>query len=144
MKSVKDSRFPKSFESSLSDDELDEYLQTFIHYRGSHFTGGFCFKEFFDLKRYGQTTNEYRIFYLNNKVLSVSKNSGQSTLCPLPPESLINKYKELDSPYYTIDMVELSDGDWKIIETGDGQVSGLSDSQKYEVYFRDLKELLEP
>lgn len=30
----------------------------------------------------------------------------------------------MDSIYYTIDYAELSDGTWKILEAGDGQVSG--------------------
>uniref|UniRef100_A0A7C9JJV2 ATP-grasp domain-containing protein n=1 Tax=Muribaculaceae bacterium Z82 TaxID=2304548 RepID=A0A7C9JJV2_9BACT len=32
------------------------------------------------------------------------------------------------SPFYTVDYAELADGTWTIIEAGDGQVSGLADS----------------
>ena len=41
-------------------------------------------------------------------------------------------------PRYTIDFAELEDGSWKIIEAGDGSVSGLSDGQNYESFFRKL------
>jgi len=44
----------------------------------------------------------------------------------------------LNSIYYTIDYAELEDGSWKILEAGDGQVSGLSDGQDYNAYFRAL------
>lgn len=33
---------------------------------------------------------------------------------------------------------ELEDGSWRIIEAGDGEVSGLSEFQDYEQYFRAL------
>lgn len=138
VKSVKDSRFPRYFDSSMSDEELEQYLIEFTKFRGNLFTGGYCFKEFLDLKYYGHSTNEYRIFYFNDTILSISKNSGQFGMCPLPPEELVNKYTGLPSTYYTIDVAELEDGSWKILEAGDGQVSGLSDNQDYDEYFEKL------
>ncbi len=62
----------------------------------------------------------------------------QGTYTPEPPQELIEKYRHLNSPYYTVDFAELADGTWKIIEAGDGEVSGLSDNQNYEHYFRAL------
>lgn len=50
----------------------------------------------------------------------------------------MEKYSRLDSPLYTIDMAELSDGSWKILEAGDGQVFGLSDGQDSISFFRVL------
>lgn len=38
----------------------------------------------------------------------------------------------------TIDYAELSDGTWKVIEAGDGSVSGLSENQNIYSYFRTL------
>ena len=35
----------------------------------------------------------------------------------------------LVSFFYTVDLAEKEDGDWMIIETGDGQVSGLAPNQ---------------
>ena len=43
---------------------------------------------------------------------------------------------------YTVDYAELEDGSWKIIEAGDGQVSGLAEHQDYEQYFKVLYEYL--
>lgn len=55
------------------------------------------------------------------------------------PESLVEKYSTLPSPFYTVDYAELEDGSWKILEAGDGQVSGLSDNQDADAFFRALK-----
>lgn len=33
---------------------------------------------------------------------------------------------------------ELDDGTWKVMEAGDGSVSGLSENQDYDHYYRSL------
>lgn len=138
VKSVKGTEFPKFFDHSITQTEFDRWMDVFYKYRGELLTGGICIKEFFDLKLYENKTNEYRVFYINHEVATISRNSAQATYAPLLPMSLIEKYKNLDSKYYTIDYAELDDGSWKIIEAGDGEVSGLSEFQDYEQYFRAL------
>lgn len=138
VKSVKGTSFPKYFDYTVTQEEFDKQMQKFYDYRGGLYTGGICIKEYLSLKRYGERTNEYRVFYINNEIATVSRNSGQGTYTPLPPKELIEKYRTLDSLYYTIDYAELANGEWKILEAGDGQVSGLSDNQDYNAYFRAL------
>lgn len=113
-------------------------MEIFYKYRGDLLTGGVCIKEYLELKRYGDKTNEVRVFYADHQILSISRYSLQLDYAEMPPEDLIEKYANLDSPYYTIDYAELSDGSWKIIEAGDGGVSGLSPGQDMEAYFRAL------
>ena len=138
VKSVKGTSFPKYFDTSITQQEFDEQMQKFYELRGNLYTGGICIKEYLPLKRYGNRTNEYRVFYINGEIATISRNSGQGIYTPLPPQELIEKYKELGSPYYTLDYAELKDGTWRILEAGDGQVSGLSDHQDYHAYFRTL------
>ena len=64
--------------------------------------------------------------------------SGQHGYTPEPPKELIEKYRNLPSCYYTVDYAELADGSWKVMEAGDGSVSGLSENQNAEHYFRVL------
>ncbi|MDE6519059.1 MAG: ATP-grasp domain-containing protein [Ruminococcus sp.] len=138
VKSVKGTEFPRFFDSSVTQEDFDEYMKIFYKYRGGLLTGGICVKEFLDLKYYGEKTNEYRVFYINNKIASVSRNSGQGANTSEPPMDLIKKYSSLASCYYTVDYAELSDGTWKVIEAGDGSVSGLSENQNIYSYFRTL------
>ena len=138
VKSVKGTDFPKYFDKDTSKEDFDKWMKVFYEYRGSLLTGGICIKEYLDLKRYDNKTNEYRVFYINHEIASVCRNSGQGNFTPEVPLELIKKYRFLDSPYYTIDYAELDDGSFKIIEAGDGEVSGLSDNQDYEQYFRAL------
>lgn len=138
VKSVKGTEFPRFFDSSVTQEKFNEYMEVFYKYRGDLLTGGICIKEFLDLKYYDKKTNEYRVFYINNKIASVSRNSGQEQYTNQPPAELLEKYSNLSSCYYTIDYAELSDGTWKVIEAGDGSVSGLSENQNIYSYFRTL------
>lgn len=72
--------------------------------------------------------------------ISLEPNSGQFYFTPKPPRELLEKYTSLDSPFYTVDFAELTDGSWKVIETGDGGVSGLSDGQDVRAFYRALRE----
>ena len=72
------------------------------------------------------------------RALKMSCSNSNAVYTPEPPASLIRKYSGLASPYYTVDYAELNDGSWRAIEAGDGEVSGLSDGQDYEQYFRAL------
>ena len=138
VKSVKGTDFPKYFDSSVTREEFDRQMELFCELRGSLYTGGICIKEFLELKKYDGFTNEFRVFYINNKTASVSRNSMQPPYTPEPPEKLIEKYAKLDSPFYTVDYAQTQDGEWKIIEAGDGQVSGLSPRQDNYTFFKSL------
>lgn len=138
VKSVKGTDFPVFFENSVSQEEFDSWMNKFYEYRGNLFTGGICVKEFVDLKRYGNAKNEYRVFYINGEIATISRNSGQPDSALTPPSELIEKYNKLNSKFYTVDYAELTDGSWIIIEAGDGSVSGLSDFQDYNAFFRSL------
>ena len=138
VKSVKGTEFPRYFDASITQEEFDEWMQVFYKYRGNLLTGGICVKEFLDLKFYGSCPNEYRVFYVCNEIITVSRNSGQQEYTTEPAKEIIEKYKNLPSCYYTVDYAELTDGTWKVIEAGDGSVSGLSENQNAEHYFRAL------
>ena len=138
VKSVKGTDFPAYFDNTVTKEYFSEQMEVFRKYRSGLYTGGICVKEYLDLKRYGEHTNEYRVFYMNGSIGTVCRNSLQQCFTPEPPERLISKYTGLDSPLYTIDYAELADGSWKIIEAGDGQVSGLSPEQDCISYYRTL------
>ncbi len=143
VKSVKGYDFPKYFASLESDEEFQGYLERFIRLRGDLFTGGICAKSYLQLKRYDENTNEYRVFYLKGEILSISRNSNQPLYTKEPPTELIEKYAKLPSLFYTIDYAQKEDGDFVVIETGDGGVSGLSPNQDAQLYYRRLKQIQE-
>lgn len=78
VKSVKGTEFPKYFDKDITQEEFDQWMEVFYKYRGNLLTGGICIKEYLSLKYYGDHTNEYRVFYINNKIATITRNSGQS------------------------------------------------------------------
>ena len=138
VKSVKGTEFPAFFGQDITQAEFNDWMQVFYKYRGDLMTGGICIKEYLDLKRYASRTNEFRAFYADHKVISICRNSLQPDYTEMPPADLIERYSGLSSPYYTIDYAELADGTWKILEAGDGSVSGLSPRQEPNVYYKAL------
>lgn len=140
VKSVKGSDFPVYFDSTITQAEFDGWMEKFYQYRGDLLTGGICIKKYLDLKKHDGYTNEYRAFYYHNELMILMKSSNQSDACCNPPFELIHKYKILDSPFFTLDFAQLEDDSWIIIESGDGQVSGITDSSQTETFYRMLKE----
>jgi len=138
VKSVKGTDFPGFFDATVTQETFDEQMKTFYKYRGTRYIGGICIKEYLELKRYDRNTNEYRVFYMNHEMGTVSRNSLQGNYTPQPPKEMLARYAQLGSPFYTVDYAELKDGSWKIIEVGDGGVSGLSDGQNAEGFYRTL------
>lgn len=143
VKSVKGTRFPVSFRTPVSQERMDEIVEEFVRLRGDLFTAGIVCKEYVDLARCGGTTNEWRAFYLGGKLLNVCGNSNQPTNVAKPPEGLVLACSNLGSPYYTVDFAERADGTWIVVETGDGQVSGLAAAQDPVIYYQVLADAFE-
>lgn len=140
VKSVKGTSFPMCIETPLSQMELDSLLDEFRHLRGDLFTEGVAFKEYVDLKRYSNATNEWRAFYLKGSLLNVCRNSNQVDTTPAPSLNMIASCEGLGSPFYTVDFAEGADGGWIVLETGDGQVSGLATAMDAVIYYQILSE----
>lgn len=142
VKSVKGTNFPTYFTKDTTDEAFRNAMELFYQYRGELLSGGLCFKEYVELARYGKVTNEYRVFYIGNEIASVSRNSLQGNFTPQPPKNLLERYRSLPSPFYTLDYAELADGSWKILEAGDGSVSGPSEGQNLYAFYRALYQCL--
>jgi len=138
VKSVKGTDFPPFFEQP-SKEEFDYWMEKFIIYRGSLFTGGIQIKEYLDLKMYDNLPNEYRVFYGGGNILSICANSNQPSFAKKINMDLVYKYRNLNSQFYTIDFIECKDGTFKVIETGDGGVSGLSYQQEESSFYRAIQ-----
>lgn len=127
--------------SGISGEDLLKKVEEFVEHRGKLFSEGLVFKEFVNLKKYDDNVNEYRLFFYENRLISCSQNSN---LKPEETNSPVTKFAEdvafqIDSNFFTIDVAEKEDGDWMIIETGDGQVSGLSPDQNCLNFYASME-----
>lgn len=141
VKSVKNVPGLSKMEGGITGEALLEKVEKFVEHRGELFSEGLVFKEFVNLKKYGENVNEYRLFFYDNKLISCSQNSN---IKPGKSNYPNTKFAEdvafqIDSNFFTIDIAEKEDGNWMIIETGDGQVSGLSPNQNCLQFYASME-----
>lgn len=134
VKSVKGSNFPKYFDSSYSQEEFDYWMSEFYKFRGNLISGGICIKEYLNLKKYVNKTNECRVFYYEKQALLVEQDCDKPKL----PIEMIDKYTCLHSNFYTVDYAEMEDNTWRVIECGDGQVSGILSKENVVKFYEYL------
>ena len=141
VKSVKGTDFPDKISVDINEKELNELIDKFKELRGDLYTGSIILKQYVPLKRYADTTNEWRAFYFLDKLMTVSANSNQPVDAPRVPDELINNKTlvDMESMFYTVDFAEMANGNWVVIETGDGQVSGLCPNQNILEFYTKIQ-----
>lgn len=137
VKSVKGTNFPICFDQSYSNSVLDDFINQFKEMRGELFSEGIVIKEFVDLKRYDGKTKEYRLFYLDGKIINIFPQDIYED--KLIPTGFISLIPSLNSNFYTVDIAEKEDDSWIIIEAGDGQVSGLPEYKDAKEFYKHMK-----
>lgn len=138
---------PRLFHISggISGEELKDIVDEFIEYRGKLFNEGLFFKHFVELEKDVEgNVNEWRLFFLNKQLVSSSPNSNQVGPWVETPDKFVKKIIEnvvgnIDSNFFTIDVIQQQGGGWFIVETGDGQVSGLSPNQNCLSFYSEIK-----
>jgi hypothetical protein len=126
----------KKLSKHISREELLDEISTFIKDRDKLFTGNIVLKEFVDLKRIDEKTNEWRVFYFNGEFLTYFQNSYLKTN-EHPHLRMIRDVGSLiahRSNFFTVDFALTENNDWIVIETGDGQVSGLAKGKELLFY----------
>ena len=137
VKSVKGFNFPSYFDNSYENSQLDSFIKQFIDIRGDLYTGGIAIKEYVDLDKTDNIPHEFRAFYYNKELLIIYQNS-ENYDDNLPLDFACN-IPILNSNFYTVDFAILENGEIVIIETGDGQVSGISNESKISDFYSCLK-----
>merc|ERR1712037_1002077 len=94
------------------------------------------------MARCGPVTNEWRLFFMSGKLVSMDPNSFQDcTCCSRPADEIIAAVCEavvqIGSPYMTVDLAEGEDR-WFVLEAGDGGVSGPAPGQDMELHWACL------
>jgi hypothetical protein len=131
--------------AGISGKDLLKKVEEFIEYRGSLFNEGIVFKEFEELYiDVDGNLNEWRLFFMNGDLVSNSPNSNQKEPLIKPSDFFVKDVvsiiaSKLDSNFFTIDVAMKKNGTWMIVETGDGQVSGLSPFQNILEFYTSIQ-----
>ena len=124
-------------------------VQRLIELQGSDFNVGIVFREFVKLDFLAThpesnmpLSKEFRIFFAYGEPIYTTNYWGEGDYASLKPnvDEFLSVAKTIKSNFFTLDIARTEEGNWIIIELGDGQVAGLPDNAilaEFYTAFRD-------
>ncbi|MGW2632168.1 ATP-grasp domain-containing protein [Streptomyces chattanoogensis] len=104
-------------------DRLASVVRRFVALQEEFLTGGVVLRAFEDFAR---TVGEARVWWLDGEPVLTGPHPDTPELCPAPDLAQVAlRVRELGSRFVTTDLALRTDGVWRVVEVGDGQVSGL-------------------
>ncbi|MFB9993536.1 ATP-grasp domain-containing protein [Deinococcus oregonensis] len=126
-------------------------IQTFLDRQGSEFQGGVVLREFeafMPLTQHSKSgmplTREYRLFFAAGQIIGAYEywEEGDYPGEAVPLELFKAVGKQIQSRFLTMDIAQRTDGVWRIMELGDGQVAGLPERADRDTFYAALGRLL--
>ncbi len=130
-------------------DKVRSIVDKFIELRGDSINEGLVFRQFEELefltehsKSRMPLTKEFRVFFAYKKIVKVFDYWDEGEYGKTKPEldTFIEIAQNIDSNFFTMDVAKKKNGDWIIMELGDGQVAGLPDNANRNEFYNNLKE----
>lgn len=119
----------------------------FLELRGDHLNEGLVYRAFVPLARTGHhslsgmpLSVEYRLFFVQGRLLTVSPywEEGEHPAGEPPLAEFERVATTIRSRFFTMDIAQLENGQWTIMELGDGQVSSLPAALDPTVFYGRL------
>jgi hypothetical protein len=133
-------------------DAVKRVVQRFIDLQGSDLAGGLVFREYVAFAAVGlhphsamPLTREYRIFWLDGEPLATAPYWAEGQYPDhTPPVAMFQPVAaQIGSRIFTMDIAQRTDdGQWQVIELGDGQVAGLPERLDVDRFYVALAEAL--
>lgn len=127
--------------------KAETVIRKFIELQDEDFNEGLVFREFVELEQltnHAQSgmplTKEFRVFIKNGEVMTVFKYWDEGDYENAEPEieSFRDIFTSVKSRFFTMDIAKKKNGDWIIVELGDGQVAGLPDNADKGAFYSQL------
>ncbi len=135
--------------SSASDTQaVERVVKRFLELQGDEFNEGLVFREFVPLQKIGThsksgmpLTKEFRFFFFDAQLLHSSEYWMEGDYSnSKPPLEIFQKVAEkVQSRFFTMDVAQLVNGEWVIVELGDGQVAGLPNQMDANLFYQALR-----
>jgi hypothetical protein len=130
-------------------DSVRKVVSNFIDLQGEELNVGLVFRKFEELeflinhsKSQMPLTKEFRLFFLNGRVIQTYNYWDEGDYGDTKPD--LTKFEDIGrkvkSNFFTMDIAKKKNGDWIVMELGDGQVSGLPDNADKSNFYRAVKE----
>jgi hypothetical protein len=120
-------------------------VNRFLELTGTEFQGGLVLREFLDLEKVGTHSRsgmplarEWRVFWLDGEPVLVAPYWPEVAGAPPPVAAFAEVAARVRSRFFTMDLARRTNGDWIIVELGDGQVAGLPDGTDPVAFYRAI------
>ncbi|MBW4488257.1 MAG: ATP-grasp domain-containing protein [Trichocoleus desertorum ATA4-8-CV12] len=130
---------------------VERVVRRFLQLQETGLNEGLVFREFVDFepltthsKSGMPLTQEFRLFFLDAEPVYVNKywdEGNYAEICP-PMTQFCEVAQAVQSRFFTMDVAKRLNGDWMIVELGDGQVAGLPDSADIAAFYQALSAFL--
>jgi hypothetical protein len=126
---------------------VERVVCRFLQLQETGLNEGLVFREFVDFEPLAThsksgmpLTQEFRLFFLDGELIYVSKywDEGNYAETDPPMTQFCEVAQAVQSRFFTMDVAKRLNGDWMIVELGDGQVAGLPDSADVAEFYRSL------
>lgn len=131
--------------SAADRDGVERVVRRFLELQDDDLNEGLVFREFVEFepltvhsKSGMPLTREFRLFFLDHRhVFSTPYwDEGNYAGVQLPIDAFTAAAEKVESRFFTMDVAKRKNGDWLIVELGDGQVSGLPEKANVEEFYR--------
>lgn len=148
VKSEKHNWIEACFIPNASDsDKVKSVVDKFIELRGDALNQGLVFRQFEELEFLAEhsksgmpLTKEFRVFFANKIIVSVFDYWDEGEYGDTKPEldKFVDIAKNIGSNFFTMDIAKKKNGEWIIMELGDGQVADLPYNANRDDFYKEL------
>lgn len=128
---------------------VEAVTKRFVELQGTDLNVGLVFREFVDFQPLTQhsrsgmpLTREYRVFVLDGQPVFHTNYWSEGDYSEAPPTlgGFTAIMEAINSRFYTMDIAKRINGEWMIVELGDGQVAGLPDHVDVSAFYQAVQE----
>lgn len=130
---------------------VQRVVNNFISRQGLNLSEGLVIREFVELeyltnhhKSNMPLTKEFRIFFFKGEPIVIMNYWDEGVYGDLTPElaQFLSAAKNIKSNFFTMDIAKKKNGEWIIVEVGDGQVSGINDNKYIKQFYKGIADIL--
>lgn len=152
VKSEKHYWFDACYIPSASDrNAVESTIKRFLKLRGDDLEGGLVFREYLDFmpliehpRSQMPLIKEFRIIFLDAAPIATVRYwdvEGYDETDKPSPELFVDVAQKIRSRFFTMDVAQRPNKEWKIIELGDAQVAGLPTDIDLDSFYQKLAEI---
>jgi glutathione synthase/RimK-type ligase-like ATP-grasp enzyme len=128
--------------------KLTEIINNLIELRENYLNEGIVIREYielFNLTKHSKSgmplSEEYRLFFYKNELLCIYNYWEECDYNINQPKTKIFEKiaKEIESNFFTMDIAKDKNGNYIIIELGDGQVAGIPEREDKNIFYKRIK-----